>query len=132
MLSFITPSSRLINTLQRAAFRPEHYNLDSPLGTPGVASEGFPTTHDMNVIRQSVHLSEDGKIQRNMSDKTFWDGVVADAIAILEPGRVSNPLQIYHQVSSLNYFDVCRLYHLLSFPIKIASMVCLLRQLRVK
>jgi hypothetical protein len=90
-----------MTALQRAAFRPEHYNLDSPLGTPGVASEGFPTTHDMNVIRQSFHLSEDGEIQRNMSDKTFWTDVVADAIAILEPGRVSYALQICHQVPQL-------------------------------
>jgi hypothetical protein len=69
---------------------PEHYNLDSPLGTPGVASEGFPTKHDMNLIRKSLRVSKDGHIQRDMSDGTFWDGVVADAIAVLEPGRVSD------------------------------------------
>jgi len=76
---------------RRAAFRPEHYDLESPLGTPGVASEGYPTMHDMNVVRKSIRLSEDGQIQRDMSDETFWDGVVANAIEILEPGRPLSP-----------------------------------------
>jgi hypothetical protein len=47
----------------------------------------------MNVVRESILLSEDGQIQRNMSDETFWDGVVANAVEILEPGRVSDILQ---------------------------------------
>jgi hypothetical protein len=72
---------------------PEHHDLESPLGTPGVASEGYPTRHDMNVVRKSILLTEDGQIQRNMSDETFWDGVVANAVEILEPGRVSDILQ---------------------------------------
>jgi hypothetical protein len=76
---------------RRAAFMPEHHDLESPLGTPGVASEGYPTRHDMNVVRKSILLTEDGQIQRNMSDETFWDGVVANAIEILEPGRPISP-----------------------------------------
>jgi hypothetical protein len=44
--------------------------------------------HDMNVVRKSIRLSKDGRIQRDMSDEIFWNGVVADAIAVLEPGRV--------------------------------------------
>jgi hypothetical protein len=46
--------------------------------------------HDMNLVRKNIRLSEDGQIQTDMSDETFWNGVVADAIAILEPGRVSS------------------------------------------
>jgi hypothetical protein len=67
---------------------PEHLNLDSPYGTPGVASEGYPTRHDMNIVRKGICLLEDGQIRRDMSDETFWDGAVMDAITILEPGRV--------------------------------------------
>jgi hypothetical protein len=53
----------------------------------------------MNLIRKSIILSEDGHIQRDMSDKTFWHGVVADAVAVLEPGRVSDlfPAKITRQ-----------------------------------
>jgi hypothetical protein len=43
----------------------------------------------MNLVRKSIILSENGHIQRDMSDETFWHGVVADAVAVLEPGRVS-------------------------------------------
>ena len=46
--------------------------------------------HDMNVVRKNIRLSEDGQIQRDMSKETFWDGVVANAAAVLEPGRVSD------------------------------------------
>jgi hypothetical protein len=72
---------------------PEHYDLDSPLGAPGVASEPYATAHDMNLVRKSIRLSEDGQIRRDMGDETFWDDVVANAVEILEPGRVSDILR---------------------------------------
>lgn len=45
--------------------------------------------HDMNAVRKSIRLSEEGQIHRDMSDETFWNGVVANADAVMEPGRVS-------------------------------------------
>jgi len=83
---------------RRAAFRPEHYNLDSPFGTPVVTSEPYPTMHDMNVVRKSFRLTGDGQIHREMSDGIFWDGVVANSIAILEPGRVIPPTFLSDQI----------------------------------
>ena len=71
----------------------------------------------MNVVRKSIRLSEDGQIQRDMSDETFWDGVVADAIAILEPGRVSDNLSVRVIIVGMtSYSGVHSLYRQLSMP----------------
>jgi len=45
----------------------------------------------MNLVRKSIRLSEDGQIRRDMAEETFWDGVVANAVEILEPGRAISP-----------------------------------------
>lgn len=74
---------------QRGAFLPEHTSLSSPLGSPGIAAEAFPTVHDMNAIRKCIRLTDDMQIGRVMSQDAFWDGAVANAELIMQPGKVS-------------------------------------------
>jgi hypothetical protein len=68
----------------------------------------------MNVVRQSIRISEDGQIQTDMSDKIFWDGVVANAAAVLEPAKVSDPFLRDYPCIITYRFDVYRLYRRLS------------------
>ncbi|KAF7968138.1 hypothetical protein HWV62_31760 [Athelia sp. TMB] len=76
---------------RRGAFVPEHRDLFSPLGAPGIAAEAFPTVHDMNPIRKCIHVNDDGHIERTMSQDAFWDSAVANAEQILGPGRAIPP-----------------------------------------
>jgi hypothetical protein len=70
----------------------------------------------MNLVRKNIRLSEDGQVQRDMSDEAFWNGVVADTAALLETGRVSNSRLNWATIT--NHYDIYRSYRQLSLPIK--------------
>jgi hypothetical protein len=78
----------------------------------------------MNLVRKSIILSENGHIQRDMSDETFWHGVVADAVAVLELGRVSDYFSMkMNSTVIIDHSDIYRPYLRHSYPIKSALAV---------
>ncbi|KZP30497.1 hypothetical protein FIBSPDRAFT_884044 [Athelia psychrophila] len=84
---------------RRSAFLPlaEHASLDSPLGTPGMAAEAFPTVHDMNAIRKCIRVDGNMKIERVMSQDAFWNGAVMNAHEVLAPGKPTPPRSLANQ-----------------------------------
>ncbi|KAF5358799.1 hypothetical protein D9758_008587 [Tetrapyrgos nigripes] len=68
-------------------------------GTGGLVNIGFPTKHDMNFIRQCLHIGNDGRVHKNLSPSSFWEGVASDTQAALKEGSRVKPHQ-YHLVSN--------------------------------
>ncbi|KZP09123.1 hypothetical protein FIBSPDRAFT_938641 [Athelia psychrophila] len=106
---------------RRAAFLPEHRSLTSSLGTPGVASEAFPTVHDMNPIRKCIRINDDMDVERVMSQEAFWDGAVQNAHDIFAPGARIPPHFLAYQ-RALSAESAVRANEMLDGGVLVSSM----------
>ncbi|KAF5374193.1 hypothetical protein D9758_004592 [Tetrapyrgos nigripes] len=75
--------------------------ISQPCGVGGLINCGFATYHDMNNIRNCLHVGKDGDIVKNYGPQSFWDGVVMDTRNVLrEAVKTKATAKMYHHLSA--------------------------------
>ncbi|THU76011.1 hypothetical protein K435DRAFT_904621 [Dendrothele bispora CBS 962.96] len=85
-----------VNIIDMRNFVSPHWaKLTGATGVGGLVNLGFPSFHDMNLIRGCMRIRPDGTFDKNLGVQTFWRGLCVETQQILREGSRVTP-HMYH------------------------------------